>query len=254
MLLSRETGEEHIVVRAETDKVLVRMPLEEYLIGAMAAVVEPTYETECLKALAILLRGNLERLCTENEMEIQTEEPYFDFAMRRKRYGSKQQEYELRLQEAAEDTKGLVAVSSNHILEGNFHALSAGMTKEGPDSDSVVCSQSVEAEDFLLRTELAKEAMGHLEVIQTDSTGYVEMLNVNGTLVSGEYFREQWQLPSANFEIVETEDTYLITTKGKGHGMGMDLYYANELAKQGYNYQQILNYFFQDFILKKMIE
>lgn len=253
MLLSRETGEGHIVVIAETDKGLLRMPVEEYLVGAMAAVVEPDYETECLKAAAVLLRGNLERTRQENEQEIRTQEPYYDFAMRKRLYGNAQQEYEACLTEAIRATEGLVAVSGNEILEGNFHALSAGTTRESENSVGVSCEKSAQAEDFLQQSELEKELVGTIGAIQTDSAGYVEEMIWNGKRVSGEYFRECMQLASANFEIEERDKTYLITTRGKGHGLGMDLYYANELAKQGWDYQQILDYFFQDFIFRKII-
>lgn len=253
MLLSREPEEEHIIVLVETDKAVMRMPMEEYMVGAMAAVVDPEYEIECQKALAVLIRGNLEGSRREDEMEIAADEPYYDFAMRRQLYGKRQQEYEEKLEEAIESTAGLIAVSGNHILEGNYHALSAGVTKEAPDSDSVPCNKSMEAEDFFFQKEFKTESLGDIGEIKKDAAGYVDEIIWNGNVVSGEYFREQMQLPSANFEIKQEEGKYLVTVRGKGHGLGMDIYYANELAKQGWNYNQILDYFFKDFILKKII-
>lgn len=253
MLLSREPGEEHIVVIAETDKAVMELSVEEYLVGAMAAVTEPEYEEECQKALAVLIRGNLMRNREGEEMEIRTDEPYYDFSTRRQLYGEHQQEYEERLEEAVTATTGLIAVSGNQILEGNFHALSAGVTRAADDSGSAVCDRSMEAEDFFYQKEYAVEKMGNIGEIKRDSAGYAESVVLDGKLLSGEYFRERFQLPSANFDIEEKEGKYLITVRGKGHGLGMDLYYANELAKQGWSYNQILDYFFKDFILKKII-
>ena len=253
MLLSREPGEEHIVVIVETDKAVMEFSVEQYLLVAMAAVTDPEYESECQKALAVLLRGNLMRNRQGEEMEIKTEEPYYDFGMRRQLYGEYQQEYEQRLEEAIAATSGLIAVSDNQILEGNFHALSAGVTRDTADSGSVVCNQSMEAEDFFYQKEYTIEKIGDIGEIRRDPAGYTESIEVNGKVFSGEYFREQFQLPSANFDIERKEGNYLITVRGKGHGLGMDLYYANELAKQGWSYHQILDYFFKDFILKKII-
>ncbi len=253
MLLSRDPGEEHIVVIEETDKAVLEISVEEYLLGAMAAVTDPEYEPECQKALAVLIRGNLMRNRQGDETKIRTQEPYYDFSMRRKLYGKNQQEYEGRLTEAANATAGLIAVSDNQILDGNFHALSAGVTRGDEDSTSVECDQSMEAVDFFYQKECPAKRVGTIGEIRRDFAGYVEELEVDGTIVSGEYFRKQLQLPSANFELEESEKGYLITVRGKGHGLGMDLYYANELAKQGWNYNQILDYFFKDFILKKII-
>lgn len=253
MLLSREPGEEHIVVIEETDKAVLRLSVEEYLPGAMAAVADPTYEVECQKALAVLLRGNLIKNRQGDEMEICTEEPYYDFGTRRKLYGENQREYEKKLEDAISATAGLIAVSDNQILDGNFHALSAGVTRGGKDSASVGCAQSMEASDFFFQKEYMKDQIGAVGEIKRDTAGYIEEIEINGLAVSGEYFRLRTQLPSANFEIEEQQEGYLITAMGKGHGLGMDLYYANELAKQGFNYNQILDYFFKDFILKKII-
>lgn len=251
--LSREPEEEHVMVRIEQDKTVTVIPVEEYLIGAMAAVVDPEYEIECQKALAVLIRGNLERLRDGEEMVIITDEPYFDFSTRRSLYGSSQKEYEEKMEEAVLATTGLIAVSGNHILEGNYHAVSAGVTKEGPDSDRVFCDKSMEAEDFFYQKEILKEEWGSITIMEKDAGGYVDEINLNGTVVSGEYFRERMGLPSSNLDIEEMQEAYLVTTRGKGHGLGLDLYYANELAKQGYNYNQILDYFFKDFILKKIM-
>lgn len=251
--VSREPGEEHVMVRMEKEDMVVVMPVEEYMAGAMAAVIDPEYEIECQKALAVLIRGNLEGARQENKTEITVEEPYYDFAARRKLYGGQQAVYEAKFEEAIEVTAGLIMVSENHILEGNFHAVSAGMTRDATDSDSVSCNKSMEAADFFGQRELKKEDVGNIGTVKKDAAGYVEEIMVDEKVLSGEYFREQMGLASANFDIEEKENAYLITTRGKGHGLGMDIYYANELAKLGWNYNQILDYFFKDFILKKII-
>ena len=111
----------------------------------------------------------------------------------------------------------------------------------------------MEAEDFFFQKEVQKEEWGTITIVKKDAQGYADEINLNGTIVSGEYFREQMNLPSANLDMEETPEAYIITTRGKGHGLGLDLYYANELAKQGWNYNQILDYFFKDFILFKIM-
>ena len=253
MLLSRDTGEEHVVVYREMDKVTLKMPMEEYMLGVMAATIDPEYEPECLKALAVLIRGELEAKRDGNVIVVSGNDIYYESAKRAELYGENQSVYEEKLANAILETTGMVVVSGNTILEGNYHALSAGTTRQWQNGEQVFCVKSMEAETFFAQMHIKKSDCGEIGEIARDAAGYVEELEVNGKKISGEYFRNAYGLPSANFEIRENDKEYVITTRGRGHGLGMDLYYANELAKQGYTYDQILNYFFSRFTLKKII-
>lgn len=253
MLLSRNRGEEHIIVYREMDKVIIEMPMEEYLLGMMAATISPDCEPECQKAMAVLLRSRLESQRDGNQIMISGNDMYYDYAMRKEMYGTKQEEKEEILKTAIDTTSGMIAMSYNGTFRGDFHALSAGMTRGTDGYPGVYCMNSMEAENFFFQKTIAKEKTGEIKDMIADEEGYVQKLWVNGEIISGELFRLQWGLPSANFEIKEAEKEYVITARGMGHGFGMDLYYANELAKQGYTYDEILQYFFKDMILKKII-
>ena len=52
-------------------------------------------------------------------------------------------------------------------------------------------------------------------------------------------------LPSAFFTINKSRDTFVIKGGGFGHGIGMSQTGANEMAKCGKNYQEILTFFYQ---------
>ena len=75
--------------------------------------------------------------------------------------------------------------------------------------------------------------------------------NVNEILVgdkvySGREFREILGLRSADFSLTFNDNKVIITTYGYGHGVGMSQYGANELAKQGKNYRDIINHYYQN--------
>lgn len=57
-------------------------------------------------------------------------------------------------------------------------------------------------------------------------------------------------LPSAFFEILEEEDEITIKGSGYGHGNGMSQYGAKVLAEKGFDYLQILGYYFPGGSLK----
>ena len=65
-------------------------------------------------------------------------------------------------------------------------------------------------------------------------------------MYSGREFREILGLRSADFKIKISNNKVIITTFGYGHGVGMSQYGANELAKQGKNYDDILKYYYQN--------
>jgi stage II sporulation protein D len=84
------------------------------------------------------------------------------------------------------------------------------------------------------------------EVVSEDELGYVEKVKINNETMSGEKFRKTLSLPSACFEMKVNSDGVKITTIGKGHGVGLSQYGANQMAKEGRNYKDILNYYYQN--------
>jgi stage II sporulation protein D len=61
----------------------------------------------------------------------------------------------------------------------------------------------------------------------------------------GDSFRNTYDLASSCFELQKFEQTTRVITKGVGHGLGLSQYTANEMAKEGKTYQEILQYFYE---------
>lgn len=69
--------------------------------------------------------------------------------------------------------------------------------------------------------------------------------------MTGEEFRNCLNLNSSCFYLKEVENKIRIVTKGLGHGLGLSQYGANELAKEGKTYQEILQYYYKDVSIEK---
>ena len=83
---------------------------------------------------------------------------------------------------------------------------------------------------------------GEYEVRRLLAPGGNEIFLSDGTAVSGGNL-----LPSAYLKLDDSDGEILkISGNGYGHGVGMSQNGANEMAKQGYTCDQILNYFFRD--------
>lgn len=96
--------------------------------------------------------------------------------------------------------------------------------------------------------------VGEQMALSRDRVGYVSEISLNGKSLSGEVFREIFALNSSCFEIEEEGNIVTIKTKGVGHGLGLCQYGANEAAKRGNDYIDILNYFFSDTVIEKIGE
>ena len=53
-------------------------------------------------------------------------------------------------------------------------------------------------------------------------------------------------LKSTNFNYKIDDDNIIFSVIGYGHGVGMSQTGADALAKQGYNYKEIINHFYND--------
>lgn len=92
--------------------------------------------------------------------------------------------------------------------------------------------------------------------IERDRAGYVTEVSAGGAVISGEAFRAAFSLASSCFTVEEEgktilSDNIIIKSKGIGHGLGFGQYGANEAAKKGSDFIDILNYFFSDIVIEK---
>jgi len=58
--------------------------------------------------------------------------------------------------------------------------------------------------------------------------------------------REDWNLKSTFFSVVYDDGSYLLRGKGYGHGVGFSQEGAMNMARKGYHYTEILNFYYYD--------
>ena len=88
-----------------------------------------------------------------------------------------------------------------------------------------------------------------LQVTDYVDGNYVNTVNIDGqTEISGAKLREKvlgYGIRSAAFTVYYSDGEFVFTTYGYGHGVGMSQNGANALASQGYDYKQILEYYYE---------
>lgn len=249
---------ERFIIKMTDAKTEQEIPLEDFLVGALSANIDAAYEEETLKAQAVLLRGNC-LLKMNGESTVEYEEldmAYINVEQMQMLWGNDFREKYKRIRQAVKDTQGVVAMCKNTILNGNFHAMSAGKTRSGEENftdasynylQSVACDKNIEHVAFVQERTVKNTLVNELTVLERDSAGYVRKAMLNGKETGGEEVREALGLASSNFEVSKEENEIIVRTKGIGHGFGFDQCYANYKAvNESADYMALISYFFKE--------
>lgn len=249
------------------NNVELELDMEQYIIGVLASSIPITYEREAIKAQSVIARTSIVKKIGGRK-SINTSElnlGYMNILQMEEYWGYDKfyDNYNM-LQAIIADTKGEVMKYEGEPIEAAFHAVSIGTTRDAIDvlnSDkypylkSVDSKKDVESEEYITSTTISLQKMSDLfqknitslpQVLSCDTLGYVEKVKINDEVMSGEQFRKIMSLNSACFEMKSDPDGVKVTVKGKGHGLGLSQYGANNMAKEGKNYKEILNYYYQN--------
>lgn len=241
----------------------------EQLLLMLANEMPVNFEKEALKAQAVIARTNL-AYAEEND---QAEPERMSREDLRERLGGKeyQKYYEL-LKSCVEETAGECITYQGKIVQLPYHFVSAGKTRELAQEEEkkklpylkAVSSMSDLKSEWFLKIEFLskkqyrnklRNAYPDIEfpendtekmasVDQRDDSSYVLSVQLPGKKISGEEFKNIFALNSTCFSVKEVDGQVRIVTKGYGQGYGMSQYGANEMAKEGSNYKQILEYYY----------
>lgn len=91
-----------------------------------------------------------------------------------------------------------------------------------------------------------------VKIINRTGSGAVKEIKVGNETITGNKFRGIFQLNSANFNIYFHLTNIEVDCTGYGHNLGMSQYGANEMAKKGNDYKDILTYYYQGISIGKI--
>lgn len=252
-----------------------KIPLEEYLTGAVAYYVPVSCNDEAYKAMAVLLRTYV-RLKAGEEKEIAEEYlPLSRYQIEEMKvmFGEDFSYLYSRYQKAVKATRGEALRYDGELIEPYFHQVSAGRTNslQGyPYLTSVDSGWDIQADHYLsLITLTAEEFYAGLlkcvdekeEFLQQDLSAEELLSQLTLEAGEGEYkqsvawqeyripaasVQKAFQLPSTAFSLEAYEGNIRIMTKGLGHGIGLSLNGAECMAEEGKSYREILTYYYSN--------
>ena len=260
---------------------LKSIPLEEYLVGMLAATIPAEYDMETLKAQAIILRSFCMTYMEKEEgkkiiYDKWLKEYYLEKQDYQNLWGEKEAENIQKMQKAVTDTKGIVLVWNGDIIKPPFCRMSNGNTRDVAEyvvhrekydyMKTVACQEDEMAEEFIQYVEITqkdfeenvkehfdlKEKNLNKIVLYKDTHNYVKEVEIGEKIIDGEEFRKALGLVSSCYFLKKVNENIEIKTKGMGHGYGFSQYGANRLALKGQDYRYLLNYFFSNITLEKI--
>lgn len=255
---------------------VVKLQLEEYLVGVVAAEMPAEFELEALKAQAVAARTYAAKRLSQSNLPdggydvdttVQTQAWLSDKQMRDKWGWLNYWRYRDKLNKAVTGTRSLVLVANGDYIEAVYHSSSGRKPTER--SEEVWSSphpylQNVSSgEENLQRyvksfsftpQELCNKlgimtpprtlTSGDFQVLDKTAVGRAKSVRVLGKVYPATQLRTLLGLSSTDIEWVVQPERFTLTTYGNGHAVGMSQWGANDLAKKKLKVDEILSHYY----------
>jgi stage II sporulation protein D len=264
-LESRVFDDDLVVIAGERFLTMVnRVDLDKYLAGVVQSESGVNTHKEFYKAQAILCRT----FAMKQHQRHATE----GFGLCD---GTHCQAYKGRsnmnpeIMEAVLETTGVVAADFNYkLIEAAYHANSGGQTQRASDVwitdagylQAVVDPYSLHQshakwqdtisfadwKDYLRNNGMKSVDRIPEEIIYVEQMRRKKYFILDNDSIRMTKIREDWGFRSAFFDMFPEGDSILVWGKGYGHGIGMSQEGAMKMAEDGFTYQDILQFYFNE--------
>ncbi|MCI6586902.1 MAG: stage II sporulation protein D [Oscillibacter sp.] len=258
-----------------------QMTLERYLTGVVRGEMPASFEMEALRAQAAAERSYVYYQLAAGRKDAHPDadfctdhtccSAYLSETAAREKWGGDFAPWNTRVEQAVSDTDGQVVLYNGRPILAVFHSSSAGRTAaagdvwsgdlpylvsvdspEGeetvPNYYSTVTFTAAEAKEKLLTAHPELKLSGTpnrwFGAAAENGSGRVETVSVGGTDIEGTELRRIFGLRSACFTVAADSESVTFRVTGYGHGVGMSQYGANQLAREGKTWQEILEWYY----------
>ena len=265
------------VLRNETNEIDY-VPLEEYVLGVLAGEMPISFDIEALKAQAVAARSYVLKRIEYNQdkdydvIDTVQNQVYLDKEYLKNAWKDKYVENINKLRKVIKETQGEYVVYDGKVADTLFFSTSNGYTEdcENVFSSSVPYLVSVQSSwdektspvfndkktytvaDFCSKLNIECGSEVKIEITKKTKTGRVIELKINDKIFSSSILYTSLKLRSTDFTIEQKNKKLTFYTKGFGHGVGMSQYGALGMAKEGYNYKQILMHYYTGTTIEKI--
>ena len=263
------------------DEKVHEIPLEDYLVGVVAAEMPAEFPTEALKAQAVAARTYVLKRMSVGGVENPTHsgadvcddhrhgQAWISENEMKKRWGVVDYyRYYHKIKSVVNETGKMVITYDGRLIDPAYHASCGGGGTENsedvwkfklPYLRSVACVGSEKKTERTIQIPLAEaeQKLGvelnavpvstkgsQIAVVEKTAAGNPKLLKISGKEIPAVAVRDMLSLRSTKFIWKIDEGQLSITTTGYGHGVGMCQYGAKGLALEGKNYKEILTHYY----------
>ncbi len=243
------------------------LDLEDYVIGVVACEMPASFDKEALKAMSVAARTfALYKIKTNKNYKLSTttkDQCYITKERMKKNWGNNFEKNYKKISSSVKETSNQYMTYDDEVIISFYFSISNGYTENCEDvfSQKLAYLRSVDSswdkeysykektvkfkeKDFLNKLNIKDDSVKSIKVTK-DKTNRASYVYINNVKFKGTKFRTLLSLRSTDINIENKNGYIYITTKGYGHGVGMSQYGANAMAKKGYNYDEILKYYYK---------
>ncbi len=287
--LEAEEPQLQVSVYLTAEDRVINVPLEYYVRGVLAAEMPAEFELEALKAQAITARTYIIRRMVEQDYShVPAEGAVVTDSIIHQAYLTKEQlqiKWDAqtytrninKMNQAVNETRGLVVTYENRPIDATFFSTSNGFTENSEDywSAEIPYLRSVPSPWDQALSPKYKETVSYpfhivfeklgiplaqptatignqrlMTIVDTSEGNRIKEVMIANHTFTGREVREKLGLNSSQFTWEWNGDQIQFTTYGYGHGVGMSQYGANGMAQEGKNAEEIIKYYYQDVEIK----
>lgn len=262
------------VTQKEQEENEMQQMLNEQITGIVAKTMSINYEKEALKAQAVIAYSQI--ILAQQDTKDHESISYMSIEEMKQLWGSNFKRNYSKIKKAVEETDNMMLTYDSDPVQLVYHLQNTGQTQSSLDiwdidvpylknvesledqkAPNLVNQKKYSTQEVIQKinqyynnTVLESYCLEtQIQIIERTKGGYVKSIQVGNQLMRGDDFRKVLNLKSSCFTFQYSGNEMMVVTKGVGHGVGLSQYGANEMAKKGKTYNEILQHYFPGTII-----
>ena len=237
-----------------------KMTLKELLLSLLFSNINISLREETLKALTVLYRGEIIYNLNSNYLDInKLSLSYHNYNYYKVTYPETyKSKFEI-FNKVIDKTDGEYLINNGKPIKCFTHLVSNGYTEEDKSIPYTVKKESLwdlaypnylqrknfSIKEFKERLNLKSDNF-NIKITSISNSNRIKELDLVERKIDARSLAVYLDLPSTDITIIIKKDYLTFITRGIGSGLGLSIIGADNLSELGYNYKQILNYYFKD--------
>ena len=237
-----------------------KITLKELLLSLLFSNINISLREETLKALTVLYRDEVIYNLDNDTLDLRKLSlSYHNYNYYKVTYPETYKIKNDLFNKVIDETNGEYLINDNKPIRSLTHLVSNGYTEEDKSIPYTIKKESLwdlaypnylqrknySIKEFKERLNL-KSNNFTIKITSISNSNRIKELDLGERKIDARSLAVYLDLPSTDITIIIKKDYLTFITRGIGSGLGLSIIGADNLAELGYNYKQILNYYFKD--------